>query len=200
MTAWGRGCKAYRGRHVASATPPIRAPAFDGHVKAAPDTGPDHEPRRRPKYVHLCIASSCVLFLARVFARIVGPNGVRPGASAAGPYTRRGTGILPVMFMARMAMPRGWRIHCSGCMRQRIPRGTVAQTLGNPGTSRRGRRHKEQCRRHPPRNRECPAGQAQATAEASAGISSQVRPASSRPAFFFLVPPSARRSNACTRG
>ena len=39
-------------------------------------------------------------------AYIVAPNGVRPGASAAGPYTRRGTGILPVMFMARMAMPR----------------------------------------------------------------------------------------------
>ena len=36
--------------------------------------------------------------------------GVRPRASAAGPYTntRRGTGILPVMFMARMAMPRLW--------------------------------------------------------------------------------------------
>ena len=34
--------------------------------------------------------------------------GVRPRASAAAPYTntRRGTGILPVMFMARMAMPR----------------------------------------------------------------------------------------------
>ncbi len=106
MTAWGRGCKAYQGRHVASATPPIRAPAFDGHAKAAPDTGPNDEPRRRPKYVHFCIASSCILFLARIFGRIVGPNGVRPGASAAGPYTRRGTGILPVMFMARMAMPR----------------------------------------------------------------------------------------------
>jgi len=39
-------------------------------------------------------------------ACIVAPNGVRPGASAAGPYTRRGTGMLPVMFMARMAMPR----------------------------------------------------------------------------------------------
>jgi len=39
-------------------------------------------------------------------AYIVAPNGVRPGASAAGPYTRRGTGILPVMFMARMAMAR----------------------------------------------------------------------------------------------
>ena len=150
MTAWGRGCKAYHGRHVASATPPIRAPAFDGQAKAAPNMGPDDEPRRRPKYVHLCIASSCILFLARVSGRIVGPNSVRPGASAAGPYTRRGTGILPVMFMARMAMPRGWRIHCSGCMRQTILRGTVARTLGNPGTSRRGRRHKEQCRRHPP--------------------------------------------------
>jgi hypothetical protein len=81
-------------------------PALDGHAKAAPNMGPDDEPRRRPEYVHLCIASSCILFLARIFARIVGPNGVRPGASAAGPYTRRGTGILPVMFMARMAMPR----------------------------------------------------------------------------------------------
>ena len=39
-------------------------------------------------------------------ADIVAPNGVRPGARAAGPHTRRGTGILPVMFMARMAMPR----------------------------------------------------------------------------------------------
>jgi len=39
-------------------------------------------------------------------AYIVAPNGVRPGASAAGPYTQRGTGILPVMFMAKMAMPR----------------------------------------------------------------------------------------------
>jgi hypothetical protein len=39
-------------------------------------------------------------------AYIVAPNGVRPGARAAGPYTRRGTGILPVMFMARMAMAR----------------------------------------------------------------------------------------------
>jgi hypothetical protein len=41
-------------------------------------------------------------------AYIVGPNGVRPRANAVRPYTntRRGTGILPVMFMARMAMPR----------------------------------------------------------------------------------------------
>src|ERR1035437_10219005 len=53
MTAWGRGCKAYHERHVASATPPIRAPAFDGHAKAAPYTGPDDEPRRRPEYLHL---------------------------------------------------------------------------------------------------------------------------------------------------
>ena len=43
VTAWGRGCKAHDGRHVASATPPIRAPAFDGHAKAAPYTGPDDE-------------------------------------------------------------------------------------------------------------------------------------------------------------
>ena len=53
MTAWGCGCRAYHGRHVASATPPIRAPAFDGHAKAAPHTGPDDEPRRWPKYVRL---------------------------------------------------------------------------------------------------------------------------------------------------
>ena len=53
MTACGRGCKAYHGRHVASATPPIRAPAFDGHGKAAPYPGLDDEPRKRPKYVHL---------------------------------------------------------------------------------------------------------------------------------------------------
>jgi hypothetical protein len=48
MTAWGRGCEAYHGRHVASVTTPIRAPAIDGHAKAAPYTGPDDEPRRRP--------------------------------------------------------------------------------------------------------------------------------------------------------
>ena len=29
-----------------------------------------------------------------------------PGGGKPSPYTRRGTGILPVMFMARMAMPR----------------------------------------------------------------------------------------------
>ena len=44
MTVWGRGCKAYHGRHVASATPPIRAPALDGHGKGAPYTWPDDEP------------------------------------------------------------------------------------------------------------------------------------------------------------
>ena len=53
MTAWERGCKAYHRRHIASATPPIRAPAFDGHAKAAPYPGPDDELRRRPKGVHL---------------------------------------------------------------------------------------------------------------------------------------------------
>jgi hypothetical protein len=57
MTAWGRGGKAYHGRHVASATPPIRTPAFDGQAKAAPYPGPDDEPRRRPKYVHLRASS-----------------------------------------------------------------------------------------------------------------------------------------------
>ena len=48
---------------------------------------------------------------------------VRPRASAAGPYTntRRGTGILPVMFMARMAMPRlGLRLRRSA-LATRIP-------------------------------------------------------------------------------
>jgi hypothetical protein len=39
----------YRG----ATTPPVVAPAFDGDAKAAPDTGPDDEPRRRPKHVHL---------------------------------------------------------------------------------------------------------------------------------------------------
>ena len=37
----------------ACATTPIRAPVLDGHGKAAPYTGPDDEPRRRPKWVHL---------------------------------------------------------------------------------------------------------------------------------------------------
>jgi hypothetical protein len=54
MTACGRGCKAYHGRHIARATAPVRAPALDGHAKAAPYTGPDDEPRKRPKWVHLC--------------------------------------------------------------------------------------------------------------------------------------------------
>jgi len=41
------------GKSACATAPPIRAPAFDGHGKAAPYTGPDDEPRRRPKYVHL---------------------------------------------------------------------------------------------------------------------------------------------------
>jgi len=41
------------GKSACATTPPIRAPAFDGHAKAAPYRGPDDEPRRRPKYVHL---------------------------------------------------------------------------------------------------------------------------------------------------
>jgi hypothetical protein len=31
-------------------TPPVRAPAFDGHAKAAPYMRPDAEPRRRPRH------------------------------------------------------------------------------------------------------------------------------------------------------
>ena len=34
--------------------PPVRAPALDGHGKAAPYTGPDDEPGRTSKDVHLC--------------------------------------------------------------------------------------------------------------------------------------------------
>ena len=39
-------------------TLPVRAPALDGHGKAAPYTGPDDVPRRRPKYAHLALPSS----------------------------------------------------------------------------------------------------------------------------------------------
>ena len=53
MTIRGRGGKAFHEWHVASAMAPMRAPAFDGQAKAAPYTGPDDEPRRRPKYAHL---------------------------------------------------------------------------------------------------------------------------------------------------
>ena len=53
MTAWGRGCKAYHGRQVASATPRIRAPELDGHAKAAPDTGLDDEPQAKANYAHV---------------------------------------------------------------------------------------------------------------------------------------------------
>ena len=35
-------------------TPLVRAPALDGLGKAAPDTGPDDEPRRRAKSARLC--------------------------------------------------------------------------------------------------------------------------------------------------
>jgi len=59
ITAWGRGCKAYHGRHAASATPPIRAPALDGYAKAAPYTGPDDVPRTRPRYAQLPTPRFC---------------------------------------------------------------------------------------------------------------------------------------------
>jgi len=50
--------KAGASSRTPKATPPIRAPALDGPAQAAPYPGPDDEPRRRPKYVHLCATRS----------------------------------------------------------------------------------------------------------------------------------------------
>lgn len=58
LTARARGCKAYQGRQVASAAPPIKAPAFDGHAKSAPYTGPDDKPQTRAKCPHVFVTRS----------------------------------------------------------------------------------------------------------------------------------------------
>ena len=39
MTTCGREGDTHHGRHVASATPPVRAPAFDGPAKVTPYVG-----------------------------------------------------------------------------------------------------------------------------------------------------------------
>jgi hypothetical protein len=70
--------KAGASSRTPKATPPIRAPALDGQAKAAPYTGPDDEPGRRPKDVHL---------------RAAGLNFVTPRAPLVSPIGNRQSSI-----------------------------------------------------------------------------------------------------------
>lgn len=68
------------------------------------EKGPQRNHARSVIALHCNTVNSC--FFSNNFGAFRRAERRSARASATGPYTRRGTGILPVMYMAGMAMPR----------------------------------------------------------------------------------------------